>query len=352
MSLFNLIIVQPIFNLLLFIYGIIPGSDFGIAIIIFTVLVRLIMWPLVKKQLHQTKLIRQLQPELKKVKAKAKGNKQLEGQLMMELYREKGVSPFGSLGLLIVQLPVFIALFEVIRILTQHHDQIPKFTYGFMNHLPAINAITQDPSHNFNETLLHLVDLTRAATHPTFYLPVFIMAVLAAVFQYIQSKQLAPAPKDGMKLRDALKAQAAGKQVDQAEVTAAMTSKMTIFFPFITFFVAINFPGGLVLYYATQSLVAVFQQRSALREDTEEMEALADKPLLSKNRPTSNVQRLSSTTQSSSSKSKSPTSIVQHQTSTKGASGQTNVRTFTEGSSEDRASKSKSATIRNNKSSK
>lgn len=337
MSLFNLIIVQPIFNLLLFIYGIIPGSDFGIAIIIFTILVRLIMWPLVKKQLHQTKLIRQLQPELKKVKAKAKGNKQLEGQLMMELYREKGVSPFGSIGLLIVQLPVFIALFEVIRILTQHHDQIPQFTYGFMNKLPAVNAITQDPSHNFNETLLHLVDLTRSATHPTFYLPVFIMAVLAAVFQYIQSKQLAPAPKDGLKLSEALKTQAQGKQVDQTEVMNAMTSKMTIFFPFITFFVAINFPGGLVLYYATQSLVAVFQQRSALKEDTAEMEALADKPELPVKQP-------AKPTKAKTTKTTRKTPVAT------GASGQTKVRTFTEGSAEDKTKKS--ATIKSNKSSK
>ena len=73
MSLFDTLIVQPIFNLLIAIYGLVPGGDFGVALIIFTILVRLIMWPLVKKQLHQTKVMRKIQPELKKIKAKAKG---------------------------------------------------------------------------------------------------------------------------------------------------------------------------------------------------------------------------------------------------------------------------------------
>ena len=70
MNIFDLLIVQPIFNLLAIIYGLLPGSDFGIALIIFTVLVRLAMWPLIKKQLHQTKIQRELQPELKKIKQK------------------------------------------------------------------------------------------------------------------------------------------------------------------------------------------------------------------------------------------------------------------------------------------
>ena len=65
---FTTFIVQPIFNLLVFIYALIPGHNFGLAIILFTVVVRLLMWPLVKKQLHQAKAMRKLQPELKKIK--------------------------------------------------------------------------------------------------------------------------------------------------------------------------------------------------------------------------------------------------------------------------------------------
>ena len=71
---FQQFVVQPIFNLLVFIYSIIPGHNFGIALIVFTVVVRLCMWPLVKKQLHQTKITRALQPELKRIKKESKNS--------------------------------------------------------------------------------------------------------------------------------------------------------------------------------------------------------------------------------------------------------------------------------------
>lgn len=67
-SLFEVVIVKPIFNLLVLIYGILPGHNFGLSIILFTIIVRLLMWPLVKKQLHQAKAMRSLQPELKRIK--------------------------------------------------------------------------------------------------------------------------------------------------------------------------------------------------------------------------------------------------------------------------------------------
>jgi YidC/Oxa1 family membrane protein insertase len=75
-NIFTTIIIQPIFNLLVLIYALIPGHNFGLAIVIFTILVRLAMWPLVKKQLNHAKAMRELTPELKKIKAAAKGNRQ------------------------------------------------------------------------------------------------------------------------------------------------------------------------------------------------------------------------------------------------------------------------------------
>ena len=132
MNIFDLFVVQPIFNLLLGIYSIIPGGDFGIALILFTVLVRFAMWPLVKKQLHQVKVMRKLQPELARIKKSAGGNRQIEGLQMMELYKKNGVSPFRSIGLLFIQLPIFIALYQVIRIFTLNRDQVAKYTYDFL----------------------------------------------------------------------------------------------------------------------------------------------------------------------------------------------------------------------------
>ena len=277
MSLFDTLIVQPIFNLLAIIYGLIPGSDFGLSLILFTVLVRLLMWPLVKKQLHQTKLMQGLQPELKKIKAKAKGNKQLEAQLMMELYRERGVKPFSSIGLLFIQLPIFISLYSVIRIITTNRDEIARFTYGWVEQLPPVAHIINNPQHSFDTTLLNTVDLAKVAVGPNgIYLPILVIAVLAAGLQYWQSKQVTPQADSKKKLRDIFKDSAAGKQVDQSEVNALMMSRMIILFPFLTFFIGLYLPGALVLYFATQSAVAVVQQHFLLNRDVEEMEVIAD----------------------------------------------------------------------------
>src|SRR3970040_2290353 len=108
---FTTIIVQPIFNLLVLIYALIPGHNFGLAIIIFTIIIRLLLWPLVKKQLHHAKAIRKLQPELKKIKASAKGDRRKESQMVMELYKERQINPFASLGIVLVQIPILIGLY-------------------------------------------------------------------------------------------------------------------------------------------------------------------------------------------------------------------------------------------------
>ncbi len=117
---FETLIVRPVFNFLELIYAVIPGHDLGIAIIIFTVLVRLALWPLVRKQLHHAKAMRKLQPELKKVKKAAAGDRKEESRLQMELYKERGIKPFSSIGTLIIQIPIFIALYQVILKITNN----------------------------------------------------------------------------------------------------------------------------------------------------------------------------------------------------------------------------------------
>jgi YidC/Oxa1 family membrane protein insertase len=276
MSLFDTILVQPIFNILVFIYGIIPGHDFGLALILFTILIRFLLWPLVRKQLHQTKIMRQLQPELSRIKKRTAGNKQLEAQLQMELYRERGVNPFGSIGVLILQLPIFIALYGVVRLITENDNNIPKYTYSFLQGIPFIHDLVNNPKI-FNETLFGLVNLSRHALEPGgAYLPILVLAATAGVLQFIQSKQVMPQAKSGVKLRDMLKQQASGKQVDQSEMSAAMSGRMIYLFPFLTFFISIYLAGALVLYLATTSAVAIFQQSRALREDTKELEEIGD----------------------------------------------------------------------------
>lgn len=282
MSWFESLVVQPIFNILMALYSLLPGNDFGLALILFAIVVRVAMWPLIKRQLHQTKLQRAIQPELKKIKQKAAGDRQLEGQLMLELYRERGISMTAPLLPLFVQLPVFIALYQVIMMVSNHREKFDAFLYGALKAWEPIAHVLADTSQ-FNEKLLGLIDLTRPVIHQgQWYWPALVLAVVATAFQWYQSKQITPAPKDGKKLRDVLRSSAVrGEPADQAEMSAALGQGMLRIIPVIalTSMVMFPIPGALLLFYATSSIVAVWQQRTVLVDDVEAMEVLADEPV-------------------------------------------------------------------------
>lgn len=278
MNIFETFIVQPIFNLLLFIYSIVPYADFGIAVIIFTIIVRFALWPLVVKQLHQVKAMRKLQPELARIKKATKGNRQAESMQMLELYKKHGVKPFRSILILLIQLPIFIALFQVIQIFTTHRDAIDKFTYGFMHQFEAVRNLIANPE-NFNEKFLGVIDLTQHALSPagvSWFL--VALAVAAAYTQFIISKQTSPTTTQ-KRLRDVLAEAGEGKQPDQAELNAVMTGKMIKFLPFMMFFIMLNLPGALALYYVTSNVFAAIQQHFLLKRDAEEMDKLADQQI-------------------------------------------------------------------------
>ena len=283
MDIFQVFIVQPTFNLLIGIYSLIPGGDFGVALIIFTILVRFAMWPLVKKQLHQTKAMQKIQPELIRIKKETKGNRQLESMRMMELYKKHDISPFRSIGILFIQLPIFIALYQVIQIFTIHRDQIDKLTYGFIKFLGPVQDLIAHPN-NFNEKLLGFMDLTKQAVlFPTKNAPLtvniilLLLAIGAAVTQYIMAKQIAPKKQSKKRLRDIMSEAKDGKEADKSEMNAVMMGSMTKFLPAMMFLIMINLPGAIALYYTVSNLVAVLQQRHILNEDAEEMIEIADR---------------------------------------------------------------------------
>lgn len=276
---FNTFIVQPIFNLLVLIYNLIPGHNFGLAIIIFTIVVRLLMWPLVKKQLHHTKAIRALQPELKKIKLAAKGDRRKESQLTMELYKQREINPLSTIGIALVQAPILIGLYFGLQKIVKDPNQIISFSYSFL-HFGWLNTLAHN-IHQFDNTLFGMVDLSRTASGPKgMYWPAVVIVVASAVVQYIQSKQLMPTAKDSRGLRSILKEAGAGKQADQQEVSAAVGRGTLIFIPFILIIVGLNFAVALPLYWLTSSLVALVQQSKVLKEDVAEAEAMMSSPVI------------------------------------------------------------------------
>lgn len=275
MNIFETLIVQPIFNLLIGLYSIIPGADFGVSLIIFTILVRFALWPLVVRQLHQVKQMRKLQPKLAKIKLATKGNKQQESMQMLELYKEHDVKPFRSILTLLIQLPIFIALYQVIQIFTLHRDQIDKFTYGFLKNIGPIKDLIAHPE-NFHEKLLGVIDLTAHALGGPGGINIFLilLAILAAGSQYFISRQTNPNTST-KRFRDVMAEAAEGKPANQSELNAVMMSKMTKILPFFMLFIMLGLPGALALYYATSNLFAAVQQHFILKRDAVEMDEIA-----------------------------------------------------------------------------
>jgi YidC/Oxa1 family membrane protein insertase len=275
---FNTLVVKPIFNLFVLIYGLLPGHNFGLAIILFTIVIRLLMWPLVKRQLHQTKVMRKLQPELKKIKKAAGGNRQKESQMLMELYKERGVNPLSAFPTLIVQFIVLIGLYSGLQKVIHDPHNVISFAYPALQNLPWLQHLSEN-IHAFDNTLFGIVDLSKRALNPWgVYWPAMIIVLASAVVQYYQSKQLLPTTKDSRKLRDILKDAGSGKQADQSEVNAAVGRSTRFLFPVLILITTINFPAALGLYWLVGGIVAYIQQAIVLRDDEEEMEALADQP--------------------------------------------------------------------------
>lgn len=275
MNLFDVIIVQPIVNLLMAIYALIPGGDFGISLVVFTIIVRFLMWPLVKKQLHQAKAMRKMQPELKKLQAKYKGNKQAQGIAMMELYKKHNISPFGSIGTLLIQLPIFFGIYRVVQIFSLHREELGKFVYTFMENFAPVKELLADPTH-FNQNFLGIMDLTkRAISNDGVVYGLVILALIAAVLQYYLAKQTSPTTVDKKRLRDVLAEAGEGKEADPAEVNAIMMQKMIKFMPIMLFVVMMTLPGALALYMAVGNIVAYAQNAIILRGDKQELAAIA-----------------------------------------------------------------------------
>ena len=273
----DMIIVRPIVNILFVIYSLV--GDFGLAIILFTIIVKLLTWPLMKRQLHQTKIMREIQPELAEIKKNCKGNRQLESLQMMDLYKRKNVKPFRSMLTLLIQLPIFIGLFTAINVAVRPYIRddsvytVEHSAYFFVEPMNHINdLITQQDIYldkvksgdenaklEFAPKLFGTINLsTTAGFGSVSSIFIFVLAILSALMQFIMSRQQDPARKNGKKrrtMRDIMK-------------------------PFMMLLIMMNLPGALVLYYLLNNAITVFLQKRILNQDYTEMEAAADKKIL------------------------------------------------------------------------
>lgn len=220
---FNLVFLHPILNLLIFFYETIAARDFGIAIILVTILIRLVLYPLFHKGAKQQMLMQRIQPHIKKIQEQHKESREKQAQALMELYKEHGVNPFSSIGLLILQIPVMLALYWVVQ-----SGLTPGDIAGLYSFIPQPGAI--------NPIFLGLIDLSK---------PSLVLILLAALAQYFQSKlAIYHNPQSG-------------GQLSQAE---RMARQMVFIGPIITIVIFYSLPAAVGLYWFITSLFSVVQQ--------------------------------------------------------------------------------------------
>lgn len=221
--LYQNIIYKPIFNALVFLYENASFGDIGIAIILLTILIRIILYPLFHKSAVYQKRMQNIQPKIKAIQDKHKHNKDKtqQTQEMLAIYKEENLNPFSGFFLILVQLPILFALYRIFLNIFK-----PESFDNLYSFIPKPESLNPD--------FLGLINLSENS---------ILLVVLAALLQYLQAKL------------------ALSKHVSNPDSMADRMSKQMVFMgPILTVIVFYKFPAAIALYWAVASLFSVFQQ--------------------------------------------------------------------------------------------
>lgn len=304
-ELIDFLIVNPIVNILFVIYNFV--GDFGIAIILFTFLIKILIWPLTKRQLDQTKAMRRMQPELAEIRKRCNGNKQLESMEMLNLYKKHNVKPMRSITTLLIQIPIFIALFSAIRVMVTPtpNDYVEKRAYAPVASMERIDNVinlqrpyldyqnqlkdakdkskVKEVKYEFEPKLFGVVDLSvRAGFNSISSIIILIIALAAALFQYFMAKSQQPKKEKGKQSvwKKMVADAKAGKDPNQEDMSAMVSGQMTFMMPLMMLMIMVSLPGALVLYYFLSNVISVAQQRHVLNKVDDQLDDMADKEVL------------------------------------------------------------------------
>ena len=237
-AIWSTLILNPMINSLMWIYSGL-AQNFGLAIIVFTILVRLITYPLTASQIKSTKSMQDMQKSKKwlDIQKKYKGDREKLSKEQMNLYKEMGVSPFGSCLPTLIQFPVIIGLYQaIIRALAVTPFQLLELTRHIY---PFYNAAALIPLNNYFLWLdLSLPEKDYGVAIAGFTIPILAILVMATTF--LQSRLMTPPSTTG----------------DQG---ANMGRAMTLYMPLFMGYLAYSFPSGLALYFVTSNLVGILQ---------------------------------------------------------------------------------------------
>jgi len=220
--LFHLLLAQPIFNALVALYKYVAFEDLGIAIILLTIVIRFILYPLFYKALRSQSIMQKIQPEIARIQKEYKDDREQQALKMMALWKEHKVNPFASFGLILVQLPILIAMYRVF---------LNGFSAEALNDLYPFLSVPE----NINSVSLGLINLST---------PNMIIVGIAVVAQYFQSRLALPKIKEG-----------------QTPTKAQQTARKMVFIaPIITLLILPRLSAALGLYWITTAVFSIIQQ--------------------------------------------------------------------------------------------
>jgi YidC/Oxa1 family membrane protein insertase len=236
---FNLVIYTPLFNALIWVYDVLPWKSMGLAIILFTILIRLALYPLSRKSIESQSALQKMQPAMNEIREKFKDDKQKQSAEIMKLYSDNKISPLSSCLPLLLQLPILWALNYIFR--NAFSGNGFDVLYPFVHKPEFIQGVFLG--------FIHLADPKNIP-----------LAILAGAAQFVQSWMLlqkTKKPKD----KDSKEPEKPKTQEEKlADTTASMSRNMTYFFPLITVWFGYSLPAGLSLYWLITTLFAIVQQ--------------------------------------------------------------------------------------------
>ena len=243
-TIFTALIFQPLYNALIILFVIIP--DLGVAIILLTIIIRFLLMPLSKKSIDSQKKMQEIQPELKKLQNKYKHDKALQGQKVMEFYKEKKINPAAGCLPMIVQLVFLIALYRVFM-LGLEPGASTELLYGFVKNPGDISPI----AFGFFDLAEKSIPLT----------------LVAAVLQFYQGKMMLAKQEKDKKARDEKQGKKKGDKVEEEDFSAMLQKNLVYMGPVITIIIGFQFAAGLILYWTVTTLFMIIQQYFVLHKD-------------------------------------------------------------------------------------
>ncbi len=228
---FTTFFYAPLYNGLIFFISIIPFHNVGVAVILFTLIIKILLFPLSQKAVRTQFEMKRLEPELNALKSAYKDNKQLQAEKTMELYRERGINPFAGILVMFIQLPVLLALYMIFS-----KSGLPNLDHT------ALYSFTRIPDV-INITLFGASVAGKS----------IIFALGAAIAQFFQMQVIMPKqPKKSL-------APGAAPTFGD-ELSRSMSMQMKYFMPVVIFFIGRSFPAVVSLYLITSSLFAIGQE--------------------------------------------------------------------------------------------